>query len=102
LQAIVKINKPGSTKQSRSKDSILGGNIKIGWSKSVEPMFIYCYFYELAPWPTFEDIECCAQPIYDWRFGETHPLTLAENPNHVQLVSDLDVRMTNLNFYFHS
>ena len=102
LQAIVKINKPASTKQSRSKDAILGGDIKIGWTKSIEPMFIYYYFYQLAPWPTSEDIERCAQTIYDWRFGETHPLTLAESPNHVQLVSDLDVRMKNLTFHFRS
>jgi hypothetical protein len=100
LQAIVKVNKRASTaKQSRSKDSILGVEIKTGWSKCIEPMFIYCYFYELAPWPSSEDIEHCVQPIYDWRFGQTHP---AENPNHVQLVSDLveNFKLKNLNSYF--
>ena len=50
-------------------------------------MFIYHYFYEMPPWPTVEDIVHCAQPIWDWRFGNKHPLALVESPQqHLQLV----------------
>jgi hypothetical protein len=78
-----------SSNKSRSKESILGREVVSGWSKSVEPVFIYYYFYELSPWLTTADIGVCAQPIWNWRFGDVHPLKLAESPQHLQLVSDL-------------
>ncbi len=75
------VQKPrSSSNKSRSKENILGRDVVSGWSKSVEPAFIYYYYYELSPWLTTEDIGLCAQPIWDWRFGDAHPLKLAECP----------------------
>jgi hypothetical protein len=51
-------------------------------------MFVYQYYYEMSPWPTAEDIENGIQPIWDWRFGDKHPLAIGKSPQHLQLVSD--------------
>jgi hypothetical protein len=87
-QAVVKVEKPSSSNKSRSRENILGHDIVSGWSKCIEPMFVYCYYHEMQPWPTAEDIAHWAQPIWDWRFGDEHPLTIANSPQHLQLVSD--------------
>ena len=74
-------------KQRRVGQNILGSrDVVFGWSKFIEPAFVYWFYYDMAPWPSTQDIETCAQRLWDWRFGDTHPLVLANSPQHVQLV----------------
>ncbi len=72
-----------------SKESILGSDVILGWSKFIEPNFICYYYYDLPPWPTTKDIEACVQALWDWRFGDTSSLDISESEQHIQLVSKL-------------
>ena len=73
-------------RKSRAKGSVLDSETLSGWKLSIMPIFSYWYFFELDAWPATNAIEVCGQRIWDWRFGDAHPLDLQNAPSYISLV----------------
>lgn len=79
---------------------ILGNDILPGWTKSIEPNFIYWYFFQLSPWPTAKEIGACVQELWNWRFGAAHLRDFETSPQHLQLVRSLQLYEELQAYYF--